>query len=101
MTWTKLCAAYDIDTSSKKVFDIDGLEILIIKTESGIFAIENICSHEDAELHKGCLNGDEIICPLHAWRFNIQTGSCATNSDFDVPVYPVKLENNEIWVQII
>ena len=40
-----------------------------------MFAIDDTCSHQDASLADGWLEGCEIECPLHASRFNLRTGA--------------------------
>lgn len=51
------------------------LRICLARTPSGIFAFDDICTHQNAFLHKGQLNeADEIICPWHQFRFSMQTG---------------------------
>lgn len=54
----------------------EGKEYCIIHKEGKIYAIDNLCPHQGASLGLGEIKGDEIICPLHQWRFNIKTGQC-------------------------
>ena len=49
-------------------------EILTVKIENEIFAVDNICSHAEEQLCKGSLIGNEIECPRHGARFNLKTG---------------------------
>ncbi len=49
--------------------------ITVFHTEDGeLFAIDDTCTHQDASLADGWLEGDEIECPLHASRFSLRTG---------------------------
>jgi 3-phenylpropionate/trans-cinnamate dioxygenase ferredoxin subunit len=49
--------------------------VAIFHTEDGqIFAIDDTCTHQDASLADGWLEGCEIECPLHASRFDLRTG---------------------------
>lgn len=52
----------------------DDREILTVKIENEIFAVDNICSHAEEQLCKGSLIGNEIECPRHGARFNLKTG---------------------------
>ena len=50
--------------------------IAVFHTEDGeVFAIDDTCSHQDASLADGWLEGCEVECPLHASRFNLRTGA--------------------------
>jgi 3-phenylpropionate/trans-cinnamate dioxygenase ferredoxin component len=49
--------------------------IAVFRTDDGeVFAIDDTCTHQDASLADGWLEGDEIECPLHASRFDLRTG---------------------------
>ena len=50
--------------------------IAVFHTDDGeVFAIDDTCTHQDASLADGWLEGCEIECPLHASRFNLRTGA--------------------------
>ena len=49
--------------------------IAVFKTDDGeVFAIDDTCTHQDASLADGWLEGCEVECPLHSSRFNLRTG---------------------------
>ena len=49
--------------------------VAIFHTEDGqVFAIDDTCTHQDASLADGWLEGCEVECPLHASRFDLRTG---------------------------
>ncbi|MEP1034076.1 Rieske 2Fe-2S domain-containing protein [Ekhidna sp.] len=50
-------------------------EICIVRIGESLFAFQNDCAHMGENLHTGNLNYlDQIVCPLHTYRFNIKTG---------------------------
>ena len=50
--------------------------IAVFHTDDGeVFAVDDTCTHQDASLADGWLEGCEIECPLHASRFNLRTGA--------------------------
>jgi len=55
---------------------VDGdVPIALFHTDDGeIFAIDDTCTHQDASLADGWLEGAEVECPLHASRFDLRTG---------------------------
>ena len=48
--------------------------IMVCNVDGDILAVQDTCSHEDASLADGFLEGDEIECPLHGATFNVRTG---------------------------
>ena len=52
-----------------------GVPIAIFQTDDGeYYAIDDTCTHQDASLADGWLEGCEVECPLHASRFDLRTG---------------------------
>jgi 3-phenylpropionate/trans-cinnamate dioxygenase ferredoxin subunit len=49
--------------------------IAVFHTEDGeVYAIDDSCTHQDASLADGWLEGCEVECPLHASKFDLRTG---------------------------
>ena len=50
--------------------------------EIGPFTLERYCPHRKADLAIfGKLEGDEVVCTLHGWRFRTSDGRCVTADD--------------------
>ena len=48
----------------------------------GDFTLERYCPHRKADLSVfGRLEGDEVVCTLHGWRFRTSDGRCVTAED--------------------
>jgi nitrite reductase/ring-hydroxylating ferredoxin subunit len=65
-------------------------EYLILNLHNKIYAIDNLCPHQNASLGLGEIIEDEVICPLHQYRFNIKTGVCNIEN-FCVERYDVEI----------
>ena len=84
--------------------DWDGEPIAIYHTDTGFHAMDDLCAHMDAALSEGCLEGYRIICPLHAWEYDIRTGKCVAPTwgkmNKDVAYYPSKLEQDGLTLYL-
>lgn len=50
--------------------------------EIGEFVVQRRCPHRNADLSVfGEIEGDELVCTLHGWRFDVETGRCLTSAD--------------------
>ena len=80
---------------------IDGREIALYEVEGEVFATDNLCTHGAARMSDGFLEGREIECPLHQGRFDVCTGKamCAPLTQ-DIRVYPVRIENKRVLVNM-
>lgn len=81
--------------------DIVGKSIALYQVAGEVYATNNICSHGNARLCDGFLEGHEIECPLHQGKFDIRNGKalCAPLTE-DIKTYPVKIEGNRVFVDI-
>ena len=80
---------------------VDGREIALYEAEGEVFATDNLCTHCAARMSDGFLEGREIECPLHQGRFDVCTGKamCAPLTQ-DIRVYPVRIENKRVLVNM-
>ena len=51
------------------------------------WTIQRTCPHRDADLKVfGEIDGDELVCTMHGWRFNLATGACRNAADHHLRV---------------
>ncbi|MEV7195795.1 bifunctional 3-phenylpropionate/cinnamic acid dioxygenase ferredoxin subunit [Streptomyces sp. NPDC093510] len=48
--------------------------VAVFNADGELFAIDDTCSHQDASLSEGWLEGCQVECPLHAASFDLRTG---------------------------
>lgn len=74
--------------------------IAVFHTEGGeIYAIDDTCTHQDASLADGWLEGCEVECPLHASRFDLRTGKVdAPPAKLPVRTHTVVVQDDTIYV---
>ena len=82
--------------------EVDGVPICLARTGSGeVFAISDVCSHEEIELSDGELDGEDVECPAHGSRFNVRTGAVSgLPANAPVATYPVSVEDGEVFVEV-
>jgi len=98
--WIDVCAENALADNENMIVDVDGTEVAIFKIEGQHYAIEDVCTHDGAEIASGELEGDEIICPRHGARFCVKTGEvkCAPAYE-NVDIFPVQIDNGRIQVR--
>ena len=62
-------------------------EVAVFKSNGKLCAIQNICPHEGGQLSKGWLEGDEVVCPLHRYKFHSKTGVCSTDRQLSAKTF--------------
>jgi nitrite reductase/ring-hydroxylating ferredoxin subunit len=97
----RVCKKSEVpDDGGREAFVKDRV-IAVFGVEGEFCAIDDTCSHMEASLAQGFIEGCEIECPRHGGRFDIRTGE-ATASPCTQPVraYPVRVIDDEIYVEI-
>ena len=73
-TFTKLASLHELTVSKLMRITHEGHDYCLAYVDGEVYAIDDLCTHEDASLAKGSLHDDCAKCPLHGSRFNLQTG---------------------------
>jgi naphthalene 1,2-dioxygenase ferredoxin component len=77
------------------------LDVALYNIEGQIYATHNICTHAQALLSDGWLDGDVIECPLHGGRFEVKTGKgLGAPITCDLKILPVRIEGDAIQVNV-
>lgn len=98
--WIDVCAENALADNENMIIDVDGTEVAIFKIDGQFYAIEDVCSHDGAEIASGELDGDEIICPRHGARFCVKTGAvkCAPAYE-NIDTFPVRVEEGRVQIR--
>ncbi len=78
-TWHAAAALGEIKEKEPLGVEIAGRHVALYRLGDEFYATGNICSHAEALLSDGVLDGCEIECPLHMGRFDIRTGEALTS----------------------
>lgn len=98
--WIDVCAASAMADNENIVIDVDGTDVAIFKLDGKFYAIEDVCTHDGAEIASGELDGDEIICPRHGARFCVKTGAVKCAPAYEaVDTFPVRLEEGRLQIK--
>lgn len=74
--------------------------IALVRSGNEFFAIEDICTHDGAELAGGSVEGCEIICPRHGARFCLRTGRALTPPAYEpIRVFKTRVTDGRLWVR--
>jgi len=77
------------------------LDIALYNIDGEIFATDNICTHAQAVLSDGWLEGDVIECPLHGGRFEVKTGKgLGAPITCDLKTLAVRIEGDMVQVNV-
>jgi 3-phenylpropionate/trans-cinnamate dioxygenase ferredoxin subunit len=91
----------DLPNGERLFVEVDDRSIVLFNIAGKVFAIEDICSHDDGPLGDGEIEGHQVICPRHGARFDVRTGEALTlPAIVDIPAYPIRVQEGMIELGI-
>ena len=95
----EVASADDLPNGERLFVEIGENYLVLFNIAGQVYAIEDLCSHDDGPLGDGDLEGREVVCPRHGARFDVRTGKALTFPAVeDIPAYPVRVVANKIEV---
>jgi len=99
--WIDALAASALPADDVIGIELAGRDIALYSVEGAVYATDNVCTHGQARLCDGFLDGHEIECPLHQGKFDVRDGKPLCEPvTVAIRSYPVKIEGQRVFVQI-
>lgn len=83
-----------------KLVKLGDEKICIARNEETFFAFEPFCPHRKASLVQGTIVRNEIVCPLHSYRFDLQTGRVVSGQCPDLKVFQVNVSDQGLEIKV-
>ena len=95
-------AASRIPVGKLQLVKLGKRRICIAHTEMGYSAVSDACTHLGESLCKGSTNFlNEIICPWHGYRFNLENGRESNQRAPDLEVYKIELREDGLYLGVL
>jgi naphthalene 1,2-dioxygenase ferredoxin component len=99
--WTDVAAEADLFDGAGIAVQAAGRDIALFKIEDGVWAIDNLCSHGNARLCDGYVDGHLVECPFHQAMFDLHDGSVTCGPATEpVRSWPVKIESGRVLLDL-
>ncbi len=99
--FTTVASLADIPESGLKAVQVDGANLVLVRRDGRVYALEDRCSHEEFPLSAGEVTGDQITCALHGARFELASGTPkALPAVLPVRTFECRVEGDEVQVRL-
>lgn len=99
--FVEIAPAAELPNGERLFVDLGEKPIVIFNIAGQLFAIGDVCTHDDGPLGDGTLEGHNIVCPRHGAEFDVRTGQAMQMpAVVDIPAYPVQVREGNIFVGI-
>jgi 3-phenylpropionate/trans-cinnamate dioxygenase ferredoxin component len=80
---------------------VNEVPVCLYNVEGEFCATQDTCTHAEASLAEGDLDGEVVTCPLHGAEFNCRTGAVLSfPATFPLATYPVRVEGGQVQVLV-
>jgi nitrite reductase/ring-hydroxylating ferredoxin subunit len=91
----------DVPPSAPHLVVADDTPCVLVRVGDRVHAIGATCTHQGGPLDRGKVTGARLACPLHGWMFDVRTGQCVfPGRGAAVPSYPVRVDGDDVWVEL-
>ena len=80
------------------MFCVDKERIAVFKTEGKLFAVNNVCKHQNGPLGEGKIVDGCITCPWHGYQYLPKNGQSPPPFKEKVSTYDLQMEGTEVWL---
>ena len=93
--------ADDLPPGAMTCITVGERRILVANVDGVFYATDDTCTHEEASLSSGSLDGELVKCPLHNSRFSLRTGEPMEDpAEEPLRCYPVSVEDGVVRVAL-
>lgn len=100
--WVRIAHCHDIPVREGRAVKAGKREIAIFNLGSRFLAVDNRCPHKRGSLADGIVSGASVVCPLHAWKFSLETGEGVNSASASACVqsFPTRMEHGIVFVEL-
>ncbi len=98
--WVKVINKSDVPSGAGAIAAVGDRQIAVFFLGDSYYAIDSTCPHRGGPLGEGEVDGTIVTCPWHGWEFDVTTGQSPINPAACVETFPVKLEGENILIEL-
>jgi pyruvate oxidase len=100
LTWIRVLAPDDLRDGECTSVEASGHALCLARVDGRYGAIDDACPHRGAPLGAGYVEDGRIVCPLHAWDFDVFTGSYRGGYPSGLSAYHTEVREDGIYVAL-
>jgi 3-phenylpropionate/trans-cinnamate dioxygenase ferredoxin subunit len=99
--FVRVCALTDVPDEGAIGVEVAGVPVAVVRAEGEVYAIYDVCSHEEVPLSEGEVYDHTVECWLHGSCFDLRSGDpTGPPATKPVPVYPVRIDGDDVYVAL-
>jgi 3-phenylpropionate/trans-cinnamate dioxygenase ferredoxin component len=97
----RACALSELPPERAVGVEVAGVPVAVVRTGDEVFALHDVCSHEEVPLSEGEVYDHTVECWLHGSCFDLRTGKpTGPPATRPVATYPVRIDGDDVLVAV-
>jgi toluene monooxygenase system ferredoxin subunit len=102
MTWKKICDVGEVEANSVKIFDVDGVNVLVTNYGEGFRVTPPICPHMEEPLaESGIVVNCVLTCSKHLWAWDLRTAGMLGETEKPLKFYETREQDGALLVNMV
>lgn len=99
--WFRLCSVADLPAEGEVMeLSLANRQFCAAMVEGRLRVLDNTCPHRGGPLGQGIVEQGRVLCPWHAWAFDLGTGCALHNPRQCVRVYQTRIEGDQVLIAL-
>src|SRR5215813_5773210 len=100
--WFRIATCNAFPLREGRVVEIASRQLAIFNLGDRLVAVENRCPHKSGPLADGIVFSTTVVCPLHAWKFDLIAGDSVNHAESGacLKLFPVRIEDGIVAVNL-
>lgn len=97
--WHEVASLKDLQARKRLSVTVEDTQVALFWIKDTVYALNDVCIHEQRQLSKGAILFGKVVCPGHQWKFDPATGR-PDDQDGCQPTYPVQVVDGVVSVAL-
>jgi nitrite reductase/ring-hydroxylating ferredoxin subunit len=100
----RVCTLAEVVPGELRGFSVPNVTwpVMVTIFDGALVAFPGVCPHDDVSLvDYGVLDGSDVRCRVHGYRFDLHTGSCEHSPQLHLRRYRVTLVGDDVYVDLL
>jgi nitrite reductase (NADH) small subunit len=99
--FVRICSQSELPAVGEaREFIADGRPLCVANVDGTISVLDGVCPHEEGPLSEGTIEGGRVVCPWHAYAFDVRTGESQQDPQVKAEVFEAVVEDGELRAKI-
>lgn len=99
--FVRICPASEVPVEGEVAeFTVNGRALCVAHVNGAIAVLDGTCPHQGGPLGEGIVEDGKVVCPWHAYAFDVRTGASEQDPDLNAEVLEAKIEDGELRVKL-